>query len=185
MLSSSLLLTALSAVFAIVLLLGLIRLLGARSTAVRLEILATGLAVLVVVAVMWGWGAGPEKGFLLAVLAAVALWFAARVVLPGRPDSRPVGSGRVAAFYRLVMTGIALWVTVALSGSGGLNHQGILLGTILMNLFVAVVLFLACAGWLLATFAVPEGQGERLRPALGVQEALIAGALGACLLAIA
>ena len=184
MLSSSLLLTVMTAVFAIVLLLGLVRFAGARSTAVRLEILATGLAVLVVVAVMWGWGAGAEKGLLLAVLAAVAVWFAVRVVLPGKPDSRPTGSGRVAAFYRLVITGIALWVTVALSGSGGLNHHGILLGTILDNLIVAVVLFLACAGWLLATFAMPEGAGERLRPSLGVQEALIAGALGACLLAI-
>lgn len=173
----------LGVLLAAALVLGAARTAAARSAGGRVDALAIWLAVCAPATAVPGWAPG---GFAVpAALACIGLWFAYRTAGPrGRAD-RPPGAGRAASFYHLAMTGTAAWCLAALSGPAGAHPANAQLGSLIMHVVAAILLLLACVGWLLGSFATPEGPQERLSRVAGVQEALLAAALAVCFLALA
>lgn len=165
------------------LVLGAARTAAARSAGGRVDPLAVWAAVLAPAAAVFGWVSG---GFAVpAALACIGLWFAYRTAGPRGQSVRPPGAGRAASFYHLALTGAAAWCFAALSGPGGAHPANGQLGSLIMHVVAAIVLLIACAGWLLGSFAQPEGPPERPSRVLGVQEALLAAALSVCFYALA
>ncbi|MGA7204165.1 MAG: hypothetical protein WBX27_06000, partial [Specibacter sp.] len=122
-------------------------------------------------AALWDIPAGPAAFW---ALGCAGLWFLWRLAAPRRPGTvAATGTGRGAAFYRLLFTACAWWITSALASAHALG-PGAQLGSIMLHMFAAVALLFATAAWLLGTFAMPEGPGGKIRRVLGVHEALAA-----------
>ncbi|KHL04409.1 hypothetical protein [Sinomonas humi] len=123
-----------------------------------------------------------------AVLAAVLLWFVARIGLGLRGTGAEDRSGTGTAAFRSLITLSAGWVliSVARDGVSATHHPANQLGVIILDLLAAVVLLITAIGWVLATFAVPaESKDIRVPRSTGITEALLAAALAVAFFAIA
>lgn len=113
------------------------------------------------------------------VLGVVLLWFIWRTTLgASKPGALP-GSGRGASGYHAALTLTAIWIAFVL-GNRFQGGQDETLGAIMQHMIVGVMLALAAAGWLLASFAVPKDDKAAIKPIIGVQEALSALTVGLC-----
>lgn len=186
----------LAALLSIAVLAGVARLLTAGPLPARLDAVALTVAALAPAALIWAWPVGWAP---YLALACAALWFLWRLAAPrtadqgtagqGTADQGTAGAGRGAAFYRLLFTGAAVWITLSLASSQALG-PGRQLGGILLHMVAAVALVFAAAAWLLATFALPgdsaggDSAGRKIRPAVGLHEALVAGVVALCFFAL-
>ncbi|ALE06117.1 hypothetical protein AL755_12620 [Arthrobacter sp. ERGS1:01] len=167
---------ALAILLAAVVLAGLARIFTARTGPARVDGVAVTVAALAPAAALWQWIGGVAPA---AALGCVGLWFLWRVAAPAGKATPVPGGGRGTAAYRLLFSAAALWITLALQ-SVHEHGTGELLGNILLHTMAGVTLIFAAAAWLLGTFAMPEGSGEKIRPILGTQEAVAAIAVALC-----
>lgn len=170
-------LTSLAIILALTVVAGLARLATLGPAPSRVDAVALTLAVLAPAAALWDVPAGPAA--TIALLCA-GLWFLWRVVAPRRAGTATTpGSGRGAAVYRLLFTACAWWITSSLASVHALGPGG-QLGNIMLYMFAAVALIFSTAAWLLSSFALPEGPGGKIRPILGIHEALAAAVVALC-----
>lgn len=173
----------LTAIFTLVSLYCLASAIRAHSGTARTNYLLTAVMSLTLLVVALGWNVGAVVVPLVVVLAAAFLWFAVQAVLHAQPWARGTGFSAGGCLYRALTLAVATWILASAPQAAG-SHQ---LGSILGALIAAVVLTLACAAWLLATFATPkQDTTAKPIPALkGLNEALIAAGLATMLFAMA
>ncbi|WP_154605462.1 hypothetical protein [Arthrobacter sp. AQ5-05] len=192
--------TTMGIIFAVLLsitvLAGAARLLTAGPLPAKLDAVTLTVAALAPASLIGAW---PVDWAPYLALACAALWFLWRVVAPRTAGQGTAGAGRGAAFYRLLFTGAAAWITVSLASSHALGPGG-QLGGILLHTIAAVALVFAAAAWLLVTFALPQesapkdsapqdsaprySTGGKIHPAVGLHEALVAGVVALCFFAL-
>ncbi|MET3810399.1 hypothetical protein [Arthrobacter sp. UYEF3] len=167
-------------------LLSAVRVVKARSWAARLNNVLIGLAGGVLTALAGFWG---PVGVVPAVpvLALAGTWFLFQAAFHDWHIFRATDRGRAAALYSAAVMAVGAWaaISAAQAPGAGQDHPARELGVILVDLTGAIALVVAGAGWLLATFAIPAGNGMTPVPRTrGLQEALLAIGLAVALYAV-
>ncbi|GAC1381967.1 MAG: hypothetical protein NVSMB43_23050 [Pseudarthrobacter sp.] len=143
MFRSDLVVGALVAFFGAAALLGAVAAVRARGRPAKVDAAAGAVLALVMLAMALGWA--PLATVPLMVTAGVVfLWFAVRL-----------------SIYRAVLTlfaGLVLFFA-SRGGASATDHPPHEVGTILVLVMCALLALFAAAGWLLATFATPKGDG--------------------------
>ncbi|QCB97371.1 hypothetical protein E5206_10930 [Arthrobacter sp. PAMC25564] len=186
MFRSPYLVIALISIFCLLVIVSAVRAVTARSWTARFNNALTALAGGVMASLAAGWGSGDIIP-ALPLLAVVGASFLLQAACHGGRVFPTADRGRAAALYSALMMGIAAWVVISAARASGSvqEHPAHELGVILTDLTGAIVLVLAGAGWLLATFATPAGTGAIPVPKTrGLQEVLLAVGLAVALYAV-
>ncbi len=189
MLRDPFIVVSLTAIFTLVSLYCLALAIRAHSGTARTNYLLTAVMSLTVLGVALGWNVGAAVVPLVVVLSAAFLWFTAQAVLHAQLWARETGFSAGGCIYRALTLAVAIWILASAQQTAGSAqvHPAHQLGSILGALIGAVVLTLACAAWLLATFATPKQDttAKPIPPLKGFNEAFIAAGLAIMLFAMA